>query len=82
MRIIKIALGLLLASIFAVVGLSVPASAQTTVFYKSFGFLEACNNVGFEGVTNHQWIAYYCDTVSPGVPNMYPGVYNLYVTYN
>jgi hypothetical protein len=82
MRTIKIALGLALASIFAVIGLTAPASAQTTVFYKSFGFLEACNNVGFGGVTNHQWIAYYCDTVSPGVPNMSPGVYNLYVTYN
>jgi hypothetical protein len=82
MRSIRILLWFALASIFAVVGLSAPASAQTTVFYKSFGFLEACNNVGFTGVTNHQWIAYYCDTVSPGVPNVYPGVYNLYVTYS
>lgn len=80
MRRIVIGLGVALASVFAVVGLSAPANASGYVLYKTYGQPEACSSAGFAGQQSGQWKFYYCDEISPPSASG-PGLIDLYVSY-
>lgn len=59
-----------------------PAQAAPAgyVKYGSFNWGDQCNSIGTQGVADHAWQSYYCDTVSPSGPTG-PGLYNLWVLY-
>jgi hypothetical protein len=82
-RRISVTLGLLAASVCAVVGLSVPANAVTgPVLYRTFNFPDACSSAGYAGQQSGQWVSYYCTQLSAAGPgDSWPGLYDLYVTY-
>lgn len=61
-------------------GLAAPAQASGYVRQGSYNWNDQCLGVGYNGVQNHTWTAYYCDTVSPSGPTG-PGLYVLYVAY-
>jgi hypothetical protein len=79
-RRISIALGLALATTFAVVGLSAPANASGYVLYKSFGWPDACSSAGYAGQQSGQWKFYYCDEIAAPSWDA-PGLVDLYVAY-
>ena len=77
------ALSLTAAALVAAVGMSAPAQADGPPGYTRQGVYtwpDYCSGVGYQGVTNHSWRAYYCETVIPTNYNG-PGVYYLWVLY-
>jgi hypothetical protein len=64
----------------ATFGLSAPAFAGGYVKQGSYGWNDQCLGVGYNGVVNHTWTSYYCDTIFPSGATG-PGLYNLYVAY-
>lgn len=42
---------------------------------------EQCLGVGYNGLVNHTWTAYYCGAVGGSSPTGGPGLYILYLAY-
>lgn len=76
-----IALGLAAAAAATTLGLAAaPAEASGSYHLQYAGYMwpDQCAWYGQQGIAQHQWSAYYCETV---VPTDYtrPGSYNLWV---
>jgi hypothetical protein len=86
MRRVIIALGLALASIGISIGFSAPANATPTppgpgwVYQQTFGWPEACSSDGFGGRQAGQWVAYFCQEISPPSADA-PGLIYLWVAH-
>jgi hypothetical protein len=75
-------LALTAATVVAAVGLATPAQAGAPGYVRQglYGWGDQCLGVGYYGYTNHQWNAYYCETISPSGATG-PGLYALWVAY-
>jgi hypothetical protein len=82
MKRIVTALSLTVAGVIAAVGLSAPAQAEVPGYVKQgvYTWPDFCSGVGYQGVLNHTWQSYYCETIIPTNWNS-PGVYYLWVKY-
>lgn len=78
-----IALGLAVAGLAATLGLSAaPAQASPYVLeYVGYMWPDQCAWYGQQGIDDHEWVAYYCETVYP-TDFIHPGSYNLWVRYS
>jgi hypothetical protein len=75
-------LALTATAVLTTLTLSSPAQAGAPgyVKYGSYNWGEQCTFTGTQGLNNHTWQFYYCETVSPSGATG-PGLYNLWVKY-
>jgi len=64
----------------ATLGLAAPAHAGGYVRQGVYNWGDQCLGIGYYGLQNHTWSAYYCETQTPSSPSG-PGSYILYVVY-
>jgi hypothetical protein len=83
MKRIAIAVALAMASMFAVVGLAVPANASPAppwTYFKTYPDSAACNSAGYYWQSQGTFRQYICDQVMAPSPSA-AGMVNLYVIY-